>query len=64
MKEANKFPHAGDLIELGWDIKAQKPYIGVITEMSEDSVCILINGKKKWCTLKEIKKLSKKKYDQ
>ena len=63
MKE-NKSPNLGDLIELGWDYKSCKPYIGVITELSADTACILVNGKKKWCTLKEIKKLSKKRHDK
>ncbi len=56
----SELPTPGDLIEIGWDNSSQKPYIGVITELSEDSVCVLVNGNKKWCNLKEMKRVSKK----
>ena len=53
-------PTLGDLIEIGWDIVSRKPYIGVVTELTDDSVCILVNGRKKWCTLKEMKKINRR----
>ena len=59
-----KNPSPGDLIEIGWDVESRKPYIGVVTELTEDSVCILVNGNKKWCTLKEMKKLNRKQSDK
>tara|TARA_E500000331_G_C17239787_1_gene706509 strand:- start:1527 stop:1760 length:234 start_codon:yes stop_codon:yes gene_type:complete len=60
----NKAPTPGDLVEVGWDHKNSKPFIGVVAEVRDDPRAqnqiqapglVLVNGKPKWCNLYDLK---------
>ena len=63
----SKPPSPGDLVEVGYDAGSAKPFIGVITELSETGEkvksygCVLVNGKPKWCNIYDLKPVKKKK---
>ena len=52
----SKPPRPGDLVEVGYDAEFERPFIGVVTEVREESFgCVLVNGSPKWCDLYDLK---------
>ena len=53
----------GDLVEIGWNGKTQKPFIGVVTTCSESAFenayvgYILVNGKMQWANISKLTKV-------
>ena len=64
-------PIPGDLVEIGYDTRAEKPFIGVVTEVRNSVFpdresrqmfgCVLVNGNAKWCDLYDLKPVKKAK---